>query len=89
VAVVQSPSGIVTLTLLFTDIEGSTRLWEERPEAMRAALARHDELLRAAIGECGGWVVKSTGDGVFAAFRVRSLGCVRRWAISFVVGWRG
>ena len=37
------PSG--TVTFLFTDLEGSTRLWEEHPEAMRAALARHDAIL--------------------------------------------
>ena len=36
------PSG--TVTFLLTDVEGSTALWEEAPEAMRAALARHDEL---------------------------------------------
>ena len=39
------PTGLVTF--LFTDIEGSTRLWEEHPAAMPAALARHDALLRA------------------------------------------
>ena len=43
------PSG--TVTFLFTDLEGSTRLWEEHPDAMPAALARHDELLRAAIDD--------------------------------------
>ena len=37
------------LTFLFTDIEGSTQLWEQHPEAMRVALARHDTLLRTAI----------------------------------------
>ena len=41
------PSG--TVTFLFTDLEGSTRLWEEHPEAMRPALARHDEILRDAV----------------------------------------
>ena len=41
------PTG--TVTSLFTDIEESTRLWEAEPEGMRAALARHNELLRAAI----------------------------------------
>ena len=41
------PAG--TVTFLFTDIEGSTRLWEEHPNAMRLALGRHDALLRAAI----------------------------------------
>jgi class 3 adenylate cyclase len=53
--VAEMPSG--TVTFLFTDIEGSTRLWEEHPEAMREALARHDEILRAAILEHGGHVL--------------------------------
>jgi len=60
------PSG--TVTFLFTDIEGSTRLWDEHPEAMRPALARHDELARTAIESHGGIVVKTTGDGFHAAF---------------------
>jgi Adenylate and Guanylate cyclase catalytic domain len=42
--VAELPSG--TVTFLFTDIEGSTRLWEEHPEAMKAKLARHDEIIR-------------------------------------------
>ncbi len=62
----ELPTG--TVTFLFTDIESSTRLWEEDPEAMKAALARHDELLRDAIEAQGGHVVKSTGDGVHAVF---------------------
>jgi class 3 adenylate cyclase len=62
----EVPSG--TVTFLFTDIEGSTRLWEAYPEAMRAALARHDALLREAIESHGGYVVKTTGDGLHAAF---------------------
>jgi len=60
------PTG--TVTFLFTDLEGSTRLWEEQPEAMRAALARHDEILRNAVESHGGHVVKTTGDGLHAAF---------------------
>ncbi len=60
------PTG--TVTFLFTDLEGSTRLWEEHPEAMKAALARHDVLLRDAIKANAGHVVKSTGDGVHAVF---------------------
>jgi class 3 adenylate cyclase len=60
------PSG--TLTFLFTDIEGSTTRWEQQPEAMQAALARHDALLRAAILEHGGHVVKTMGDAFHAAF---------------------
>src|SRR5919112_1688807 len=46
------PTG--TLTFLFTDIEGSTKLWEDNAPAMQAALARHDELIRRAIEERGG-----------------------------------
>lgn len=60
------PSG--TITFLFTDIEGSTQLWERYPDAMQAALAWHDELLRRAIESHHGRVVKSTGDGCLAAF---------------------
>jgi predicted ATPase/class 3 adenylate cyclase len=56
------------VTFLFTDIEGSTRLWEEHPEAMRGAVARHDELLREAIGRRGGHVFSTSGDGLAAAF---------------------
>src|SRR5215212_5617907 len=60
------PSG--TVTFLFSDIEGSTRLWEERPDAMRECLARHDDMLRTAITAHDGVIVKTTGDGVHAAF---------------------
>src|SRR5215470_14938918 len=57
-----------TMTFLFTDIEGSTRLWEEQPDTMRLALARHDALLRAAIETNGGTVFKTVGDAFCAAF---------------------
>ena len=50
----ELPSG--TVTFLFTDIEGSTRLWERDAEAMRLALASHDAILRAAIGAHDGAV---------------------------------
>lgn len=60
------PSG--TVTFLFTDIEGSTRLWDERPDSMRPALARHDELLRAAVEGHGGYVFSAAGDGVGVGF---------------------
>ena len=60
------PTG--TVTFLFTDLEGSTRLWEQKPEAMRAALARHDAILRHAIGEHHGVVFSTMGDGMAAAF---------------------
>src|SRR5262249_53966039 len=60
------PSG--TVTFLFTDIEGSTRLWEEHPEAMRTALARHDDLLRQIIETSGGGGFNTLGDAFCAAF---------------------
>jgi predicted ATPase/class 3 adenylate cyclase len=61
-----APTG--TVTFLFTDIEGSTRLWETDAAAMRNALARHDEILRRAIGEHGGHVFATGGDSFAAAF---------------------
>ncbi len=62
------PTG--TVTFLFTDIEGSTRHWEEQPQAMEAALARHDALAAAIIEQHGGTLVKSRGEGdsLFAVF---------------------
>jgi len=60
------PSG--TLTFLVTDIEGSTRLWEDAPEAMQIALARHDVILRQCIEMHRGHVFKTAGDAFFAAF---------------------
>ena len=62
----ELPSG--TVTFLFTDIEGSTTRWEHQPEAMSAALARHDALIRAAIHDHNGHVVKTMGDAFHAAF---------------------
>jgi len=62
----EVPSG--TVTLLFTDIEGSTRLWENHPEAMAIALRRHDELMRSTIQSAGGFVFKTVGDAFCAAF---------------------
>lgn len=49
-----------TLTFLFTDIEGATRLWENRPDAMRLAHARHDALLRESVEDNRGHVFKMT-----------------------------
>ncbi|HYR00724.1 MAG TPA: tetratricopeptide repeat protein [Casimicrobiaceae bacterium] len=55
-------------TLLFTDIEGSTRLWEQEGANMSVALAEHDRLSRAAVSAHRGTIVKMTGDGMYAAF---------------------
>jgi len=60
------PTG--TVSFLFTDIEGSTQLWEAQPGAMRPALAEHDDCLRQAIAASHGQIVKTTGDGVHAVF---------------------
>ena len=60
------PSG--TVTFLFTDVEGSTKLWEQDPAVMRVALERHDELLLCAIEEHGGHVFSRAGDSFAAAF---------------------
>ncbi len=60
------PSG--TVTFLFTDIEGSTQLWERHASAMPAALARHTAILQHAIATQEGVVFKTVGDGVCAAF---------------------
>jgi predicted ATPase/class 3 adenylate cyclase len=57
-----------TLTFLFTDLEGSTRLWERFPQAMKRALERHDSILLVAVTAAGGRVVKTTGDGLMAVF---------------------
>jgi class 3 adenylate cyclase len=62
----QDPSSPVTF--LFSDIEGSTERWERDPAAMAAALARHNELLRAAIESHGGHVFKIMGDAFCAVF---------------------
>ena len=57
-----------TLTFLFTDIEGSTRLWENFPGEMRVALARHDALLREVVTRQKGHVFKTIGDAFCVAF---------------------
>jgi len=60
------PSG--TVTFLFTDIEGSTALWERDQVAMASAVARHLSLLRAATESHSGVLFKEVGDAVQAAF---------------------
>ncbi|HVR47261.1 MAG TPA: adenylate/guanylate cyclase domain-containing protein [Candidatus Binatia bacterium] len=60
------PSGVVTF--LFSDIEGSTKLWERAPDAMREALAAHDALLRRVVEQHHGAVFKTVGDACYCAF---------------------
>ena len=57
-----------SLTFLFTDIEGSTRLWDSQPDLMRTALARHDAIMRESIELGEGHVFKTIGDAFCAAF---------------------
>ena len=59
------PTGAVTF--LFTDVEGSTKLWERSPEAMSKALCRHDELLRNAVEVHDGFIFKTVGDAFYVA----------------------
>ena len=65
-ALTDFPSG--TVTFLFTDVEGSTQLWEHHPAAMRSALADHDAILRSAVESHAGVVFKTIGDAFCAAF---------------------
>jgi len=67
-AIVVTAPLAANVTVLFTDVEGSSRLWEREPSRMAAAIARHDALARAAIETHRGRVVKTTGDGVLAVF---------------------
>jgi predicted ATPase/class 3 adenylate cyclase len=60
------PSG--TVTFLLTDLEGSTRMWEQDPVAMKTAMVRHDEILEKAIAANNGFVFSRMGDGMAAAF---------------------
>jgi predicted ATPase/class 3 adenylate cyclase len=53
---------------LFTDVEGSTRLWEDHPEEMSAALVDHNRILIAAIERFGGRVFSTAGDSFAAVF---------------------
>ncbi|HEX3283796.1 MAG TPA: adenylate/guanylate cyclase domain-containing protein [Mycobacterium sp.] len=62
----QAPSG--TVTFLLTDLVGSTRLWEQDADAMKAAMVRHDEILEKTIAANGGFIFSRMGDGMASAF---------------------
>ncbi len=72
---VRHPTG--TVTFLFTDVEGSTRLWEEYPTEMQAALEDHDNILRTTIDAHGGYVFSTAGDAFAAAFTRAALAAQR------------
>src|SRR5690606_26860098 len=62
----QAPSGAVAL--VFTDIQGSTQLWERCTSGMRAALELHDRILRTLLVSTSGYEVKTQGDSFMVAF---------------------
>lgn len=62
----EVPRGVVTF--LFTDVEGSTKMWERDENSMRSALQSHDEILRNNIGAESGFVFSTAGDAFAAAF---------------------
>lgn len=87
------PTGIVTF--LFTDVEGSTKLWEQHPDLVPKVMTRHDELIEEAVEQCQGMVVRPRGEGdsrfaVFAQARdaVSAAAAIQRalqtqvWSIS-------
>src|SRR5262245_22467926 len=80
------------VTVLLTDVEGSTALWEHDPAAMRQALAQHDSLLADGVRQRGGVVVKSRGEGdsIFAVFDAASEAVAAAVALQLalhVVAW--
>jgi class 3 adenylate cyclase len=62
----ERPTG--TVTFLFTDIEGSTKLWQQHPDAMAQALPRHDAIIKTAVAKHSGIVFSTGGDGFAAVF---------------------
>ena len=68
------------LTFLMTDVEGSTRAWEEQPAAMAEALALHDDVIATAISAAGGHLIKRRGEGdaTFSVFEKASDAAPRR-----------
>jgi predicted ATPase/class 3 adenylate cyclase len=78
------PSG--TVTFLFTDIEGSTQLWESAQDAMQSALEQHDRLLRASIDAHGGYVFATGGDGFGVAFARAGDALAAAWAMQQALG---
>jgi predicted ATPase/class 3 adenylate cyclase len=74
VGAMSSDYGSEIITFLFADLESSTRLWETVPDAMAAALERHDAILDDAVSNANGHVLKRTGDGIMAIFSSASDG---------------
>jgi predicted ATPase/class 3 adenylate cyclase len=64
----RGDDGPTTWAFMFTDLVGSTLLWEHHPEQMTQALARHDEICADIVARSGGDLFKHTGDGIVVAF---------------------
>ena len=71
----DAPTGQVTL--VFTDVQGSTVLWDQVPDGMREALALHDAIMRETLAAADGYEVKTEGDAFMVAFA----------SASAAVGW--
>ena len=76
----RAPTG--TVTFLFTDVEGSTKLWERGPEALSQALARHDEIPKEAIEAHEGHVFKTVGDAFLPPSQLPLRPSRRLWRLS-------
>jgi len=82
------PSG--TVTIVFTDIESSTKQWDKNPVGFSKALKMHNQLLRKKLKELGGYEVKSAGDGFIVAFNNINDACL--WCLHvqqelLVINW--
>jgi predicted ATPase/class 3 adenylate cyclase len=64
----RDPAPVGIVTLVFTDVQGSTTLWDRHTAAMREALATHNKVIRQLLDQAGGYEVKSEGDAFMAAF---------------------
>ncbi len=79
----QPPTG--TITLFFSDIEGSSQLWENQPQHMSSALQRHEEILTATFAETGGHIFKTVGDAFCVAYSRASQALAAAAAIQLAI----
>lgn len=79
------PTGVITY--LFTDLEGSTQLWQQYPDQMSGVLTRHDSLITSVVEEHGGMVVRSRGEGdsLFAVFVRARDATSAAWAVQMAI----
>ena len=74
---IDAPTGVVTL--VFTDVQGSTVLWDRVPDGMRRALVLHDTIMRETLSAAKGYEVKTEGDAFMVAFA--SATAAVRWCL--------